>query len=178
MVDFRRSVEVWKGRQHVCVRYFESKLILFVSLALRSLYGGSISLATKWSKIKLVVRFKDLAVNVCRQESTGNHHLFECQPSVARHWTCVVLCGRICTFTLQTVVGLQQFREAAAGVLVMRCATVCRFPVATHFIGSHWSFVLGAHMNAVCVVTVTCRSLSFLCGKSSGRQSSPLRGWQ
>ena len=108
----------------------------------------------------------------------GTHHLFECQPSVARHWKCVVLCGRACTFILQTVVGLQQFREAVAGVLVMRCATVCRFPVQPISLvrtgRSSWAFT----MNAVCVVIVTCRSLSFLCGKSSGRQSSPLRGWQ
>ena len=71
----------------------------------------------------------------CRQESTGNHHLFECQPSVARHWTCVVVCGRTCTFILQTVVGLQQRREATAGVSAMRCETVFfDFPCETF----HW----------------------------------------
>ena len=79
--------------------------------------------------------------------------------------------GRACRrLLLQTVVGLQQRREAAAGVSVMRCATVCRFPVRSAP-GLHWSFALavhlGAHMNAVCVVTVACQSLSFQNGKSS-----------
>ena len=77
----------------------------------------------------------------CRQESTGNHHLFECRPSVARHWKCVVLCGRTCTFTLQTVVGLQQFREAP---LVCQPCVVRRF-VGFPFDPFHWH-TLAVHL--------------------------------
>ena len=110
----------------------------------------------------------------------GNYHLFECQPSVARHWKCVVLCGRICTFTLQTVVDLQQFREAS---LVCRSCVVRRF-VSFPFDQSHW-LALAVHLGRPHERSVRrhCGVPKFVVLKweivaAEGRPSSLLRVWQ